>query len=414
MAEGMRKDVDLVEPTKIDTAASDSCTRSGAYALLLSLALFSMIPYWLQVKEDIALNRYLSLRLNLVTAVDLLNDDPTWQKYRTSQKAAESMPMAQLLEVLLEIPLSEANTTTVELKPASTGEDRAQQAVAPVLSPPGGLGLRIGFQIDEIHRIAAFLRGLDDSDLLTTTRGVSNSLNYSIYRWAFKRRLLIIRNIAASIPDWLPWPEHKEAQQHENSVPTIGSENFLKYLTLRDVQELARFELPKAAEITLSEGRMGKQIDITPGSLPRNLYMATASAQVLLLFVIVYFNAFAREAALSGAFPVPGTLFSAFSKSYWTLTVFLLALWSPFLASLSIAVTARKWPFIGLSMLIGFTVVSVHVVFHRKSYFKILYFWQLQRSNHSAKNGVSSDALPSSQNPDLSRALPNKPDAGDA
>jgi hypothetical protein len=36
---GMMKNLDLVEPTKIDTAASDSCARSGAFALLLSLAL---------------------------------------------------------------------------------------------------------------------------------------------------------------------------------------------------------------------------------------------------------------------------------------------------------------------------------------------------------------------------------------
>ncbi len=405
------KNLDLVEPTKIDTAASDSCARSGAFALLLSLALVSMIPYWLQVKEDIAVSRYLFLRLSLVTAVDLLNEAVTWQKYKTSEEAAESIPMAQLLEVRVETPLSEPNTNTVQPKPAATAKEKTQRAVAPALSPPT---LRLSSEIYEIHQIADFLAELDDSDLLTTSRAVSDSLNYSIHRWVLKRHSLIVRNMAANTPHMVLLPPRKEAQQPDNFVPTVGRKDLFKNLTLRDVQELAQFELPKVPGITLREGRGGKQIDITPGSLPRNLYMASVSAQLLLFFVIVYFNAFAHEAALSAAFPVPGTLFSAFSRSYWTLLVYFLGLWSPFLASLSMAVTSRKWPLIGLSVLIGFAILTVYVVFHRKSYFKTLIFWQLPRGNRSAKNGASSDVPPSCQNPGRSEALLNKPDAGDA
>ena len=368
----MMKNLDLVEPTKIDTAASDSCARSGAFALLLSLALVSMIPYWSQVKEDIAVSRYLSLRLNLVTAVDLLNEAVTWQKYKTSQEAPESIPMAQLLEVRVETPLSEPNSNTVQPKPAATSEDTTQRAVAPVLSPPT---LRLSSEIYEIHQIADFLAQLDDSDMLTTSRAVSVSLNYSIHRWVLKRHRLIVRNMAANTPHMVFLPAGKEAQQPDNFVRTVGRKELLNNLTLRDVQELAQFELPKVPGITLREGRAGKEIDITPGSLPRNLYMASVSAQLLLFFVIVYFNAFAHEAALSAAFPVPGTLFSAFSSSYWTLLVYFLGLWSPFLASLSMAVTSRDWLLIGLSVLIGFAILTVYVVFHRKSYFKTLKFW---------------------------------------
>ena len=263
-------------------------------------------------------------------------------------------------------------------------------------------------------RSQTLLAELDDSELLTTSRAVSDSLNYSIHRWVLKRHRLIVRNMAANTPHMVLLPARKEAQQPDNFVRTVGRKELLNNLTFRDVQELAQFELPKVPGITLREGRAGKEIDITPGSLPPSLYGASVSAQLLLFFVIVYFNAFAHEATLSAAFPVPGTLFSAFSRSYWTLLVYFLGLWSPFLASLSMAVTSRDWLLIGLSVLIGFAILTVHVVFHRKSYFKALNFVQLARSNRFAKNGASSDVSPSCQNPGRSEGLPNKPDAGDA
>jgi hypothetical protein len=34
------------EPTKVDMAASEACVRSGAFALLLSVALFLLVPSW--------------------------------------------------------------------------------------------------------------------------------------------------------------------------------------------------------------------------------------------------------------------------------------------------------------------------------------------------------------------------------
>jgi len=63
---------------------------------------------------------------------------------------------------------------------------------------------------------------------------------------------------------------------------------------------------------------------------------------VLLAFVLVYFGAFAREAVSSPNFPTPGTLFSAFSGSRWSLLVLLLALWGPFAASVAVAIASRQ------------------------------------------------------------------------
>ena len=46
---------DRREPTKVDMAAAESCRRSGTFALLLTLALFAGIPYWLQRPKEAAL-----------------------------------------------------------------------------------------------------------------------------------------------------------------------------------------------------------------------------------------------------------------------------------------------------------------------------------------------------------------------
>lgn len=394
----MTNNLDAVEPTKTDIIASDACARSGAFALLLSLALVSMIPYWLQSQEDIALSRYLILRLNFATAIDMLGDSVRWQKYKALHLDVESMPLAQLLKVRSELPLSEANPNAVTSPSISFsswlplagyihafGYDSTATRFEPYqpvfwayvtpIVPGRATKPWVVVTVDEIQQIADFLTELGDSDLLTTSRRVSGYSNYAIYRWAFKRERLIERNIATYDAGTLRLPTQPHIFGFDNYVPPVGREDLLKHLTLRDAQELARFELPNFS-VKLNDAPGGKDIEIALGALPRKLYMASVSADVLLVFVIVYFNAFAREAASSPAFPVPGTLFSAFSGSPWTLFVFLLALCSPLIGSMIVAATSRKLPLIGLSMLIGFAVFSVCAILYRKSYFRNLKFWE--------------------------------------
>src|ERR1700740_2160420 len=80
-------------------AASSSCTRTGAFGLVLSLALFTMIPYWVHRAEQIALVNYVTLRLSLVGAVETLDGNVNWKTYRASNPDAESMTIAKLLKV---------------------------------------------------------------------------------------------------------------------------------------------------------------------------------------------------------------------------------------------------------------------------------------------------------------------------
>jgi hypothetical protein len=364
-----------INRSKVDENASDSCTRSGAFALLLSLALFSTIPYWLQTRDDAVLGRYISLRLSLATAVDQLDDSVNWKNFKASNKEAESMSIAQLLKARVSTSLSGPSPTASNVNPPATSDSKPQPPIA-TLRPAPPTNLNVNADIFEIRQVADFLTKLDDSELLTVSRQASGYFNYSIYRWAYKRNSLFAQNLASPGQTVVIGNVEGEQSQPENFVPPVGK-GLLENLTVRDVRELAQFELPNISS-TIKLGRIeDTNVELTPGSLPRNLYAATLSAEVLLFFVIMYFGAFSREAVSSVAFPSPGTLFSAFTRPFWTLVVFLLAIWTPFLASLGVLIGAwqvttlsRKLQLILCSVLIGLAVLSIQTILQQKGYFE--------------------------------------------
>ena len=162
-----------------------------------------------------------------------------------------------------------------------------------------------------------------------------------------------------------------EGPKSDQFIPRIDSQALLKCLTLRDVREIAQFELPGISNPQIA-GRVERESEVTPGSLPRDPYLASALIQLLLFFVLVYFGSFAREAVSSTAFPVQGTLFSAFGRSRWTLFVLLLMLWLPSIAALGVVATSRKWPLVICSLFVFVAVLSAHLALQRKSYFGAL------------------------------------------
>lgn len=419
------------EPTKADTAASDACTRSGTFALGLSVVLFLLIPFWEHREKEIAFAHYLSYRENLTLGIDALDENPAWQKLKDSNGAVESMSLVVLPNrVSLEVPSGEYRESRVFIPPqpapptgvtaTQTGEEvpsgvspniekaQRKQTATPktghggviIPVPPTGLTAKhVGeVEIPEIPRIVDNFKKLNDSNLLTESRGYSNFYDLSIVRWVQRRSYLVYRNAIASGCATKEIETPHKGQVAEQFVPAIDTDVLLACLSLRDVRELAQFEQPTMTPTQIGE-RVGRLIDITPGTLPRELPAASLVAQALLLFVIIYFGAFAREATSSQGFPVQGTLFSAFSRSRWTLLVLLLALWIPFVASLAVAIKSRH-PLLGVgSALILVAVYSTHVVFQRMSYFGAL---NPRKWMGRSTNGTCSRSEANEQNPDQS------------
>lgn len=100
--------------------------------------------------------------------------------------------------------------------------------------------------------------------------------------------------------------------------------------------------------------------------------MASIVSEVFLFFVVTYFGAFAKEAILSERFPVQGTLFGAFSRSRWTVFVMFIALCTPFLASMAVAIESRSCLLLGGSILIAVAVCWILVILRHKSYWAVL------------------------------------------
>lgn len=345
-------------------AASATCTRSGTFALLLSLALFTMIPYWLHKGEQVALVNYVTLRLSLAGSVELLDGSVNWKTYQASNPEAESMTIAELLKV--------------QVKGAPVGKSPPQQvsrnATVPQgapgwkPAPPVNLQISMASTIDELPSISDALIKLDDSQLLTKSRNVSIFYNYSIYRWAIKRQALLLRHAGAS-SGGVVVQAPPDPNQPPNFVPSWGKDLLLNNLTISDVRELATFELPRVSDTTSIGAGGEREIDVSPGSLPRTLFAATLSTESLLLFVIIFFGAFAREAACAKSFPVAGTVFSAFAKSGGTLIVFGLVLCAPVIASVGVLLASRRWEFVLLAALIGCAVYWVFLILQQKHYF---------------------------------------------
>lgn len=387
MSDDLKGKFDEAKP--IDIAASKACTQSGAFALLLSLALCVLIANWMAYPREVAAARYITYRINLANQVRQLESDPVFQGYLDSNTSAASMSIAQLLA--LKVVTSEtANPDRV----STQSPPRALGDLGPVYSvvqpkststsstaPPKGwrpesprlLTVVISQPLSEMPSIVNFLDKLNDPRLLIASMKESNSFDVSIVQWVNKREDLAYRNqflhACANGPLDIQRPHPEDATY---DAPLLDNDAMLKCLTLEDVQELAGFELPRFADPPTIDGGLVPDVDIRPGSLPSNLYAASVVLLILLTFVVIYFGAFAREAVESATFPASGTLFGAFSKSNLTTLVLLVAVWIPALAAISVFVVSEK-----LLMLIGSipvvaSVVWVYIVLQRKSYFSSL------------------------------------------
>lgn len=364
---------------RIETAASEACTRSGTLGLLLASSLFLLSAYWLQEKKDEAAAEYVGDRTSLAMYVDILTEDNVWQEYKRSHPEAERMPMSQLLHATVDISqspqvdpepkLSNPGQNTLQASkpksqsatPASvTGRTAAKPVVAP--APPEAptmLSVKVLLTADvyEMARIRESLEKLNDAELLTRSRQASNFFEFSIVRWVQKRGAIMYANALTGVCQ-APVLELPRKSKSTYYTPQLDGKALLDCLTLGNVQDLAKFELPTFTNPNSMGRHAAQDVDLSPGALPRDPYMATIVAQVLLFLVLAYFAAFTREAASVDSFPTPGTLFGAFSRSNWTVVVFLLALWTPLVACCMVLITSQK-PSLGIFIL-PIALVTLH------------------------------------------------------
>jgi len=311
-------------PTSVppqDIASSKACTQSGAFALLLSVVILLLIPHWRQRPWEIALAAYISDRANLANELVKLDDNPIWQKYQNANKSADSTPFEQLLQT--DYPVS-GSRDAVTKKPTETkfeAHKTAKKSTSRIPfgrpAPPTSVTAFESLRLPELRSIADILTALNNPQLLTNSMRESNFFAFSILSWGDKRNDLMYRNAVLNscvvtpleIPTIAPG-----APRPDYFVPRLDNDAMLKCLTLQDIRQLAKLELPVFTNRLQLGGRIQQDIVVNPWSLSASLFPISFITQLLLFFVLVYFVAFASEAVSSTTFPAPGTLFAAFLK----------------------------------------------------------------------------------------------------
>jgi hypothetical protein len=374
------------EPTKVDLAASEACVRSGTFALLLSVALLLMVPSWREQPNYAALRRYLAARIVLATLVDRLPDDPFWQKYKLSNPGAESMSIAELRDANVEVSRTENKADNIP-SPAPSSSDqkpKAKLTTRPPAAPnaPASVSavVTLPLRVTQIGSIADVLGRLNDSDVLTRSRHISNFFRFSIAEWLDKRNGLAFRNQIFNKCFSAQLEIPNQLKTSDDFVPQLQNEGLLKCLTVRDGEEIAHMDMPALLEPPQLGEHVGSQIDVSLGSsLPHDLYVASILAQLLLFFMMVHFSAFIHEAVSSPNFPAAGTVFSAFSRSRATLWILFLATFVPliasalvFWASLGSGSMFRIVSLLACTLFIVWAFFSIQLVLWRTSYFRSL------------------------------------------
>ncbi len=388
----------------VEIAASSACTRAGTLALLLSAFLFLSIRYWRDEPNYAALAEYLNHRYALADAVENLKDSVLWARYANTHPEALLLSLAQLKDLQVEAwadgpPAQSAQPKRLQEKKPSVAAHPNQLnkksppaglgAIAPPsglsastsgsgppalagvpakkkknisVAPPSAVRVVMTSTIDEAGGIANALKRVNDFENLRRTQNVSNFFSVSIARWMNKETYLIYANYLAkrcnprtSRPDRLD----------------LNDETLFTCLSIRDVQALSDFELPPLSNSIDIGGRVGvgPKIEISPGELPRELRLATITAQILLVFLLLYFGVFTSEAVRRNTFPAPGTLFGGFAQYRWTRIILLLALLVPVMSSVTIAVISRDPVVIVCAALV--TIADVPTIFflHHGAYF---------------------------------------------
>jgi len=348
---------DNIEPEgrpSLERACSTSCTRAGVSALLFSVLAYSMLQPVARTNALNALSKYTQARLELSVAVDSLDRDSCWQKLVSqgdSNQTPEKWTIAALKEQKCEVgkPVERIQTAQ-ELSSRDTLQNtRDGKAGAKAPGPPQGVASapRIFFPFMPAHSIGEALAKLADQDSLTLARSIFQyRFGSSIYKWEFLLSQLVYRNRSE-------WEFHRESGPGGKvvtylrtptggvQVPKSRADELQTLLTLADVRELAKYELPDSAAI---EQAMLNELRFILPQAGTALNLVSGGITIILLGLLVsliYFWLYQREARLiatsvPGATPTPATLFSIFRRSGVSRLIFLLLDLLPAYVSLSL------------------------------------------------------------------------------
>ncbi len=341
----------------MDVRCSNSCTRAGLTALLLSAIAISMLQPLTQGRALIALGKYISSRFNLESYLNELDVDPCWKQFKAKspnhdpEKSNLSLPLKYECE---SGPTSFLVPSTAFSLFASSWQSNVFAQDAPPAPPTNIKALQSIFLI---YEIANTLTELGDGKLLALARSYSFRYDNSIYKWSdFRYRLIAQNKHKGDIPIYI-----KTKDYGEYYVGTYERDELINYLTLENIRELSKYEMPNMSEVEGLSNKSGRF------NLPWNMVSLDASSAAIfvefaLLFALIYFWLYQREAKISPYFPLGGTLFAVFRRTNVSRVVFKILVAIPPIAAWLLAMRSLYLTKLNVVLAVFILLFSVLIV----------------------------------------------------
>ncbi len=336
--------------SQLDIRCSTACTRAGLTILVFSSLAFALLQPLERVIRLDAFGKYLTLRANLSIALDEIQKDRCWRglvRDTLGRDAFHKLRLATLLEYTCSSrPLTNRQRTEPKKKTrkqdkggVTSNKDASQQSKIPGKAPTGTISISRIFPIPHLHTIVDTLVKLADRDLLSRARSVYADYDISIYRWQL-------------------FTDRVFEEKRENATDNIymlkdGNLSFsrewlINNFTLAEAKELADYEYPDFERVVELFQNIGR-VTLPFIQQPIKHLFAAIFIELGLLFSVIYFWLFQKEAGYSKSFPAPGTLFGVFYRTLLSRTIFrvlavLVACSSAFLAYYS-------WPLSKLNII---------------------------------------------------------------
>lgn len=345
---------------QLDFRCSNSCTRAALTALLFAAFAFAMLWPLEKAKQFDAFGKYASLRFELKELLNQLEGDPCWKVLVNAEgDKVLNWTLSKLMEFRCGRPpaLKErkpgkrppSGTKKEEILEKSRSNSKEDKIPPP---PPENFMVLIESSIWEFDRIADILSELGNGELLKLARSYSHRFDRSIYRWQVLRYRILQENRGGP-------PVSTPPSKSRRKAPDRSREEQIKYFRLEDIRRLGDYELPELGEIELHLKELSR-FSLPSLGMPLGLIAATHFIELGLIFLLVYFWVFQREAKLSRNYPAPGTLFGAFKRTFISRNMFKVFIALPAVAATLLAIESFSytyWNTVFAVFVVGFSII---------------------------------------------------------
>lgn len=358
----------------IQVRCHSNCLRSALTALIFSSIIFSIISPLERIKEFGFLKKYYENRYLLNVILQDLEGNLCWSSFANTEEgktAIKQWPLEKFLEWDCRYPLEIQVNKQPEKKISSKVSSKIIDTQN-IIAPKAPEAIRVSQRLWQFRVIPKLIADLYKTPNLDRAREFSWEFYGPIRRWEnLVQKIFSTKNPKGwGIHAWKSKFIKEDIILAETSF-IITRDSVLKYLTMNDIKTISEYEMPN---LKLLESKSLEMNKITLPSFGSEFTIISGSFLILLVICIVmlYFFVFQLEAQRWPKFPLKGTIFSITHKNIFYMSIFMLIMTIPAIAS-----TLLAYKSVGLTLLniipASFTIIiSILLVINQIKQIRII------------------------------------------